>query len=227
MAIPWQDIQDIHFSPPIPKELYVPDDRHRVTSFTARYMEPQWRIFGFSGSFMSHAPHVVGYETRTQTISGFIYHNSGNNNLYTEQMLKNDVLKSFRQQFGRHVGVPMRWQHKTFEQAMLRGLPPTTAWKRIIWAGTNSAVHYRGFANGAVQAGMRAALYALLDVRPQTIDWHDIDEIQHANVVHERINWIDECLASCNLYNCTFYALIIPTIYGCMFAAYKYYCSYC
>lgn len=226
VAIPWQNVQEIQFSPSLPAELQVPlpsnENKLFVTSFSARYMEPHWRIFGFSGSFMSHSPHIVGYETKTQTISGMIFHDAGKGRNNTEPALKNEILKLFPQQFRWNISLPIRWQHQTWEQAMIRNLPPTTVWNRIIWASSNSAVHYRGFANGAVQAGMRAALYTLLELRPQTINWHDIHEIQHANVVRQQIGWIDKFKSNFNLYNCTFFSLFISMVGGFVFAAYKY-----
>lgn len=50
---------------------------------------------------------------------------------------------------------------------------------RIHFAGTESATVWCGFMNGAVQAGNRAALEILYDLRPQLVSVQDIAGIKH------------------------------------------------
>ena len=47
---------------------------------------------------------------------------------------------------------------------------------RIHFAGTESATMFAGFMNGAVQAGRRAAVEVLYDLRPQLVNSHDLRE---------------------------------------------------
>lgn len=45
-------------------------------------------------------------------------------------------------------------------------------------AGTESATVWCGFMNGAVQAGQRAAIEVLYDLRPQLVTAHDLSSIK-------------------------------------------------
>jgi hypothetical protein len=50
----------------------------------------------------------------------------------------------------------------------------------LIWASSESATYGAGYLNGAVQSGLKSAALALLCVRPQTITWQDVREIESA-----------------------------------------------
>lgn len=208
VATPWQCIQNgIIFMPDIPKELIVPIPMHQqfVTSFTAQYsVAKPWRQHSLSGSYFLR--NAICYPTSSNTIYGRIYHE--NNRFDTV-----DANKVLAEQFAfRWSEQPVRWQCMTWEQAPLLGLPPTTAWQHVIWASSNASNWYRGFANGAVQSGLRAGILALLDLRPQTVEWQDFNDIEHAHRIPRFVCPFSIFFASINLYNAVWYGLGWPIV---------------
>ena len=61
---------------------------------------------------------------------------------------------------------------------LVRSLPLSTSlcYFRVHFAGTESATIWCGFMSGAVQAGKRAAVEVLYDLRPQLVTPHDLAE---------------------------------------------------
>jgi monoamine oxidase len=49
---------------------------------------------------------------------------------------------------------------------------------RIYWAGTETATQWCGYMDGAVQAGERAALEVLFELRPQIVTATDLEAIK-------------------------------------------------
>lgn len=212
VAIPWQNVQKINFFPPIPRQLKTQTigTKKMVTSFIVEYFEAHWRIKGFSGNILSHNPHVICYEVKPKIIAGSIYHEE-----FYESILKPITLKILSNNFGEEMNHPIKWEQKTWEQSIHLNLPPINKINRVIWASTNSATSFRGFLNGAVQSGLRSSIQALLLIRPQTIDWTDMENIQHASVVRKKIGYFKRLLASFNIYNILTYFLIIGGYYVC------------
>jgi hypothetical protein len=76
----------------------------------------------------------------------------------------------------------------------------------LIWASSDSATCGAGYLNGAVQSGLKSAALALLCVRPQTITWQDVREIESATKLQRTsFKWLQRqlvCLNLPNLFTC-------------------------
>lgn len=206
LAIPWNEIEQIKFFPDIPNELRLPyqGNKNFVSCFTAQFNEDYWRCNGYNGSFMCHNPHTIIFETGPNKLSGRVWHDED-----FEQILEPYIMKILQETICNPIGVPLLWNQDTWEQTILTGKPPTTPWNNIVWASTNSSTSYRGFMNGAVQSGLRAALSSLLTLRPQSVTWMDFDEVQVANVVTPKVDGLKMAISSVSLYDMIFYGSII------------------
>lgn len=108
---------------------------------------------------------------------------------------KSCVLKSLSEFFGDEVYTYIDYQEKIWDQELYNEGGPVScvgpgamryyakglrhAFDRIHFAGTESATVWCGFMNGAVQAGNRAAIEVLYDLRPQLINVKDLAGLKH------------------------------------------------
>ncbi|XP_055904925.1 probable flavin-containing monoamine oxidase A [Eupeodes corollae] len=205
LAIPCNQIEDIFITPPIPLEYEIPylGDKYYITSFLVEYDEPHWRRGGFSGSFYSADPPIFAQQHKQTSLVGYVMHEHG-----FELLIRSILLKSLAESFGKEMTEPVKYHQQTFEQISLMNLPCTTPWNRIIWSSTSMATLYRGCLNGAVQSGLRAAVHALLILRPQSVIWQDLAEIQKASVVYRYPSHWDLMKSSWNVYNTAVYSTI-------------------
>lgn len=212
VAIPWQNVQKVNFYPPVPVQQIIKEigSKKMVTSFIVQYFESHWRIKGFTGNILSHNPHIICYEVKPRILAGSIYHEE-----FYESILRPITLQILSKNFGEEMNHPIKWEQKTWEQSLHLNHPPINKMNRVVWASTNSATSFRGFLNGAVQSGLRSSIQALLLIRPQIIDWMDMESIQHASVVRRRIGYCKRLLASFNVYNILKYFLIIGGYFLC------------
>lgn len=211
VAIPWLDIKRIQIYPDIfcNVNIYSPylSEKNYVTSFIAQYDRPYWQINGFSGFILSHNPHFICYESKRHTLSGLVFHNDGNS-IHSE-----DILQKLCLSFGHAAGMPTKWEQKIWRQSPIQGNLLAKG-KCLVWASTGASLYCRGFLNGAVIAGQRAAIFALLTIRPQLIQWKDINMVQPAAVVRPRVSFIDKVLASINFYDVLSFLTVIPISVG-------------
>lgn len=208
LAIPWQDVQQIKFLPNLPTEHRIQSGNYKnfVTHFKVKFHQIIWHdITNFS---ILHQPDMVYYATDARTISGLIFHNEEN----SHQIYGESILTRIKKNFGRNIDKPVEWHQKTWIQSPILSLPPIAPWNRIIWSSSNSATQYRGYLSGAVQSGYRAALLSLQILRPQTIHWQDIRDVESAHVVKERIKYFDWFLTSFSVYNICFYSTSLAII---------------
>lgn len=188
VAVPMQDVQRIQFEPYLPDEMQITKtQKSMITSFLAYYTDEmeKWKVSDISSTvFVLKEPEqLVYYEEDRCTIYGVLYHGD----CYTADQLKEKILKHLNFPIS-----PLEWFQSTSEQTQILKAPVQNTWNRIIWASTNVAnLHYRGYLNGSVQSGMKAALAIVARIRPQLIDWHDYDDIQHANVVRYRMGFLE------------------------------------
>lgn len=211
LAIPWNSIQEINFKPSIPMELRRPPasperNRHMATSFLARYNEGFWRHQGYSGDYLQQQPFLIGHEYRPTIYSGLMIHEEG-----IEPLVRSMSLNLLSKSFGPGMLLPTEYAQKTYEINSLANFPFTTPWNRIVWSSSAcTATVYRGCLGGAVQSGLRAAMSALLVLRPQMVTWEDIAEVQSKDRLHKRgAGFLTKQLSGLNLYNVTFYGVII------------------
>ncbi|XP_067007117.2 probable flavin-containing monoamine oxidase A [Anabrus simplex] len=105
---------------------------------------------------------------------------------------KRGILESLCQVWGTDALKPLDYVEKNWSEEEYVGgcpihvAPPgampllhhlRTPFLRIHWAGTETATHWCGYMNGAVQAGHRAAVEVLYELRPQSLTATDLEEI--------------------------------------------------
>lgn len=210
-AIPKQSIPLITFIPTLPDNVAEYRSPHYVTSFCANYSSPFWKLLGYSGSSLCSNEYIVTYESKDNTISGLMYHKELPHN--SKLIVKDILLKYLCQRFGETMNEPRLWVQTTWEQSQIINEPTNSIWNRIIWTSTYDEGAYKGYVNGSVQSGKKAALVALLGLRPQMVNWEDIADVKPANVVKTRIGLLQQFTVSINLYNSVYYAIVTPICY--------------
>lgn len=224
LAVPWNSLSDINFSPPIPLELQYPPIaadkmKYVMTSFIAKYRESHWRNLGFSGNLYCHDPFLVGYEYQELfTYAGFVVHEEG-----IEPLIRSIILHKLKEKFGENMLIPVDYRQNTYELSIKSHKPLTTPWSRVIWSSSSAAgTCYRGFLGGAVQSGLRATLHALLILRPQQVKWNDIAEIQCHDYLPQRdFSMTSVWLSSWNIYDTCIYVSFTSGLLLCLCAIYK------
>ncbi|XP_037958914.1 putative flavin-containing monoamine oxidase AofH [Teleopsis dalmanni] len=206
IAIPYNKINEISFEPPLPEEFTphcVETKPHFITCFIAKYPDGHWREKGYSGSFVSGDPFIIGYEYKKNLYSGIIVHEEG------LEDSRNVVLQALSVHFGRKMLKPIEYHEKMYELTCLPSKPFTKPFKRIIWSSSStSATWYRGCLGGAVQSGMRAATDVMYALRPQRLSYHHLSDVNHR--CHEfkiRVSEYEVMKSKLNLYNVTYYGL--------------------
>uniref|UniRef100_A0A1I8MBQ0 monoamine oxidase n=1 Tax=Musca domestica TaxID=7370 RepID=A0A1I8MBQ0_MUSDO len=203
LAIPWQQIQEIQFHPPLPLELQrAPRNENKtkyvLTSFLASYREAYWQKSGYTGQYLWLEPFLMAHHYHNNIIYGHYLHEEG-----IEPLVKSLILHKLAEAFGEEMLLPLVYSQHTFELPALDHAPRTTPWNRVIWSSSASAgTCYRGLLGGAVQSGYRAAMNALLICRPQLVTWQDISEIQCSlNFPLRKRTFLKRWLSSWNLYS--------------------------
>lgn len=218
-AIPEQLIPRINFIPALPDYFAEYRPPHFVTSFCANYPSSYWKLLGYSGTTLCQNQYIVTYESKENTISGLMYHKQTLQD--SQERTKNVLLKYLSKRFGVVMNEPRLWVQTTWEQSQIFNEPTNCTWNRLIWTSTYEEGAYKGYANGSVQSGKKAALIALLGLRPQMVSWTDINDVMPANVVKTRIGWLQRLLVSINLYNSVYYAIATPMCYLSLHYLYK------
>ncbi|XP_067632807.1 uncharacterized protein shps [Eurosta solidaginis] len=223
LATPLNFIQRINISPQLPVELRNVicnklDQRKMITSFMAEYNDGHWRKAGYSGNFLKNEPFIVGYEYRPSVYVGLIVHDGTLNS-----MVRVTVLEALAVNFGEEMNQPHSYNEHTFELSNLGHLPLTTPWNRIIWSSSAAAsTCYRGFLGGAVQSGLRAAMNAMLIVRPQVVTWTDVADVHCQNCPNiNDVGIVELWMSGLNLYNVGYYTLYASSIILALQFAYK------
>lgn len=214
-AIPEQSISRITFIPTLPDDYPEYREPHFVTSFCANYASSYWKLLGYSGTTLCQNQYIVTYESKENTISGLIYHKKISQD--SRVVVKNILLRYLVERFGDVMKEPRLWIQTTWEQAQIMNEPSNCTWNRIIWTSTYEKGAYKGYANGSVQSGKKAALIALLALRPQMVGWKDIADVSPASVVKTRISWLQRLAVSMNLYNSVYYVIATPMCYFTLF----------
>ncbi|XP_059218746.1 amine oxidase [flavin-containing] isoform X2 [Stomoxys calcitrans] len=211
LALPWNKVQDIKFSPPLPRELQkIPTEvdipKRVITSFLAKYKEAHWRSKGYTGQCLSLEPFLVAHEYRDATMCGQLIHKEG-----LEQTAHSIILHKLTECFGDEMLMPIEFFQHPFEMIALEHAPLTTAWHRVIWSSSDAAgTCFRGHLGGAVQSGYRAAINALLITRPQVVVLQDISEVQCLDYLpRSSPSWFCRLFSSWNLYNVSSYTAFI------------------
>ncbi|XP_053954553.1 putative flavin-containing monoamine oxidase AofH [Anastrepha ludens] len=222
-AIPLNCLQQINIAPPVPVELRkVMNNKLKaeksVTSFIASYSDGHWRKAGYSGNFLKTEPLILGYEYRPNVYVGMMVHDNT-----MDALVRAIVLDALAQNFGDEMKRPHSYNQHTFELSNLAHVPLTTPWHRVIWSSSAAAsTCYRGFLGGAVQSGLRAAMNALLIVRPQTVTWTDVADVHCQNCPNiKSIGVLQLWMSGLNLYNVGYYSLYASSVLVALQLAYK------
>ncbi|XP_017462816.1 PREDICTED: putative flavin-containing monoamine oxidase AofH, partial [Rhagoletis zephyria] len=223
LAIPLNNLQHINISPPVPMEIrkvitQKSDAAKYVTSFIACYTDGHWRKAGYSGDFLKNEPFIVGHEYRPSVYVGMTMHDSA-----IDSLVRATVLNALAQHFGEEMKAPISYSQHTFLLSAMGHVPFTTPWNRIIWSSSAAAATcYRGFLGGAVQSGLRAAMNALLLVRPQKVTWMDVADLHCQNCPNIKdVGMLQLWMSGLNLYNVGYYTLYASSVLVALQLAYQ------
>ncbi|XP_053669127.1 putative flavin-containing monoamine oxidase AofH [Anopheles marshallii] len=182
LAVSCRDLLHISFLPTQPLCFQQPNSQlglWSMANFTVRYPAPYWRDHGYTGCIFSPTQSLICYESGHNQLSGTYFSPLRGVVDDTERLLIRDtVLRLLRVHFN------CRTMQKPLECSMeIQPIPfyfdvfPTFE-RCIIFASTNVSCWYRGFINGSIQGGIRAAILALLEIRPQTITFREVTDMQ-------------------------------------------------
>jgi len=173
----------IQFEPMLPAnktQLYQRMPMGTVTKTYAVYPKPFWREKGLNGlAATNNGFTTVTFDNSPKDgskgiLMGFVLANQAKTfaNLSPEER-KSSILGSFTKMFGEEAGKPEfyldhSWAEEEFTGGCYAALMPPGVWTslghalrevsgRIHWAGTETATHWMGYIDGAIQSGERAA----------------------------------------------------------------------
>lgn len=183
IAIPPNQVGKIQFEPMLPAnktQLYQRMPMGTVTKTYAVYPKPFWREKGLNGlAATNNGFTTVTFDNSPKDgskgiLMGFVLANQAKTfaNLSPEER-KSSILGSFTKMFGEEAGKPEfyldhSWAEEEFTGGCYAALMPPGVWTslghalrevsgRIHWAGTETATHWMGYIDGAIQSGERAA----------------------------------------------------------------------
>ncbi|CAH3171923.1 unnamed protein product [Porites evermanni] len=157
-----------------------------LTKFVATYGTAFWRKDGLSGELLrsscedscNNNPIAMTFDATTSdgnpAILGFITSSTAAKwSSVPDEIKREDILKSLKTYFGPEAEHPLDFRLKDWSKESWNGGCPVSVmvpgaltnygdclrepFLRIHWAGTESATEWRGYMDGAVQAGQRAA----------------------------------------------------------------------
>uniref|UniRef100_A0A1B0FL80 Amine oxidase n=1 Tax=Glossina morsitans morsitans TaxID=37546 RepID=A0A1B0FL80_GLOMM len=221
LAIPFNNLKRIFFWPRLPREMEKALKKRNgfqyvATSFLASYADGHWRRKGFNGDYISINPMMICHEYRPKTYCGYVVLEQG-----LETLTRTLVLQKLAECYGNEMLSPLEFQQRSYDVSNKNHLPLTTPWSRVIWASSAAAgTCFRGCLSGAVQSGLRAAMNALLLLRPQLVTWKDIADVQCRDMPREQASVLTLWLSTLNLYNVTTYTAFIA---GLIFVLNRFY----
>lgn len=208
LAIPIQEMLKISFLPELPTVFSQQKVGHAcyVTNFEAQFDQAHWQTNGFSGLILLHNPHFLCYPAKRSTLRGLIYHdrNDGTN---TAEFILNRLNLAFGTDMQ-----PLYWYQRTWLQSQMKDTLPGKIWKSIIFAPSEFGLCYRNRMNGAVQAGQRAAILAILALRPQLFLKDDAYIIRPAFESGKTYNFWRNLNSSIMLYDILFYSFVLTVL---------------
>lgn len=165
LATPIHDMLKMSFSPESPMFLsqQTTDHAHYVTEYEAKFDCAHWQINGYDGFILLHSPHFLCFEdqTKSNTLCGLVYHDHAGGTDTSEY-----ILNRLNAEFGTCMR-PRHWHQRTWRQSQTGDTNVSQRWNSIIFASSEFGFCGRNRMNGAIQAGQRAAILAILTLRPQ------------------------------------------------------------
>lgn len=183
VTVPPAIAAEIEFRPEMPSERFEwcrAMQPGRVIKGFAFYSSPFWRQRGLCGQAVSDQPPVhVAFDATPPSspcgvLLGFI---EGRQALEWSQRAQDErrqaMIQAFTRFFGSEASQPLfyidhDWTQETWSRGCYAGVPgpgvtTTVAFsarqphRRVHWAGTETAVHWNGYVEGAIRSGLRAA----------------------------------------------------------------------
>ena len=197
MALPPNILREVDFTPslePTKKYILASMVMGSTMKFIITYSDSFWSEANFSGDFMSFASPITwladaSYQNGTPTLVGFLAgHQAVEASKLSLEDFKSTVLDKLSTIFGSKALEPTSFEVKNWMEekfigggtvchpgsgAMINYASIRTPHGPIHFAGTETAIKYMGTMAGAVQAGQRAALEVLDNLRPQSLSAQD------------------------------------------------------
>uniref|UniRef100_A0A182N3D9 Amine oxidase n=1 Tax=Anopheles dirus TaxID=7168 RepID=A0A182N3D9_9DIPT len=182
LAVSCQDLRQISVLPTGPLYPHQPDSQLGLWSmadFTLSYPAPYWRDHGYTGCIFSPSQGLLCYESGRNQLSGTYFSPLRGVVDETERsIVRETILRLLREHLScRTMQKPLEWSLDVQPIPYYFDVLPTYR-RCLIFASTNVSCWYRGFINGSVQGGIRAAILALLEIRPQTITFREVTDMQ-------------------------------------------------
>uniref|UniRef100_A0A182QWR3 G-protein coupled receptors family 1 profile domain-containing protein n=1 Tax=Anopheles farauti TaxID=69004 RepID=A0A182QWR3_9DIPT len=182
LAVSCQDLRQISILPTEPLYPDPPDSQLGLwcmANFTVHYQAPYWRDHGFTGCVFSPTQSLIVHESDRNQLSGtFFLPLRGILDDTERTIVRETILRLLRENFAcRTMQKPLECRLDVQPIPFYFDVLPTYR-RCLIFASTNASCWYRGFINGSVQGGIRAAILALLEIRPQTITFREVTDMQ-------------------------------------------------
>ncbi|XP_041781406.1 uncharacterized protein LOC121598510 [Anopheles merus] len=182
LAVSCLDLVQLSILPEGPLYFHQPDIQlglWSMANFTVRYPAPYWRDHGYTGSIFCPAQCLICYESGRNQLSGTYFSPlRGVLNDTERHLIRDTILRLLRTNFAcRTMQKPLEFGLELHPIPFYFDVFPTFE-RCIIFSSTNVSCWYRGFINGSIQGGVRAAILALLEIRPQTITFREVTDMQ-------------------------------------------------
>uniref|UniRef100_A0A182KFD6 Amine oxidase n=1 Tax=Anopheles christyi TaxID=43041 RepID=A0A182KFD6_9DIPT len=182
LAISCLDLVQISILPNEPLYYQQPDIQlglWSMANFTVRYPAPYWRDHGYTGCIFCPTQCLICYESGHNQLSGTYFSPlRGVLNDTERHLIRDTILRLLRTNFScRTMQKPLDCSLEVHPIPFYFDVFPTFE-RCIIFSSTNVSCWYRGFINGSIQGGIRAAILALLEIRPQTITFREVTDMQ-------------------------------------------------
>uniref|UniRef100_A0A182JAB4 Amine oxidase n=1 Tax=Anopheles atroparvus TaxID=41427 RepID=A0A182JAB4_ANOAO len=195
LAVSCTDLVRINILPTQPYYFTEPNSQLGVwcmTSFTLLYPAASWHDHGYTGTLFLPDQWLICYESGRNQLSGTYFSPLRLIDETERHLIRDHILRLLREHFRCYTLLkPMECQLEVYPIPFHFDVFPTFA-RRLIFASTNVSCWYRGFINGSIQGGIRAAILALLELRPQTITFEEVTDMQciHFKYFKRHSRWI-------------------------------------
>ncbi|XP_019931073.3 probable flavin-containing monoamine oxidase A [Aedes albopictus] len=211
-AIPCDDLRRIDFAPSRPTFFRQPNSNANIThvsNFKVYYESSIWKDHVFSGSIFLPAYRILCFERRTGLLEGSFFHMEN----VTEHEARHAILHILSLTLKCHSLLnAVKFEAERQALPFYFEVPPSFN-RRVIFASSNASCWYRGFINGSVQGGVKAAVLALLEVRPQTINFKDVTDMQCIHFKYfQRSSGLERFWYSLNLSSVSRFVAVAATV---------------
>lgn len=205
-AVPINDLLKMSFTPELPVAI----SQHRIrssyysTDFRAEFNDAPWQRNGFTGFALLHNPHLLCYQSKQNTLRGTVYHDE------CDVVSAADILRRLNTEFNTTL-TPVHWHQWTRPQLCVNHQRPDNRWhSTIMFASSEFGFCYRNRMNAAIEAGRKAAIRAILALRPQLFHVDDAYILRPAfDNTHMPIGFWHMICANVMIYDVLFYSFVM------------------